>query len=394
MAQKKVSKPKSQIINNKSLKVMTVVGTRPEIIRLSRVISKLDESESIEHILVHTGQNYDYELNQVFFEDLGLRKPDYFLEAAGKNAAETIGQAIIKIDTILEKEKPDAFLVLGDTNSCLCAIPAKKKHIPIFHMEAGNRCFDQRVPEETNRKIVDHISDINLTYSDISREYLLREGLPADRIIKTGSPMYEVLNYYKPKIEKSQILKSLKLKSYGYFLISSHREENIASKNFTKLVNVLNWLADTFKLPIIVSTHPRTRNMIDKKSVKLNSLVRLMKPMGFSDYNFLQMNARAVLSDSGTISEESSILNFPALNIREAHERPEAMEEASVMLTGFNVARIKQALSVLTTQDRGEKRTLRLVNDYAAPNVSEKVIRIIISYTDYIRRVVWQEKEY
>ena len=394
MAQKKVSKPKSQITNNKSIKVMTVVGTRPEIIRLSRVISKLDESESIEHILVHTGQNYDYELNQVFFEDLGLRKPDYFLEAAGKNAAETIGQAIIKIDTILEKEKPDAFLVLGDTNSCLCAIPAKKKHIPIFHMEAGNRCFDQRVPEETNRKIVDHISDINLTYSDISREYLLREGLPADRIIKTGSPMYEVLNYYKPKIEKSQILKSLKLKSYGYFLISSHREENIASKNFTKLVNVLNWLADTYKLPIIVSTHPRTRNMIDKKSVKLNSLVRLMKPMGFSDYNFLQMNARAVLSDSGTISEESSILNFPALNIREAHERPEAMEEASVMLTGFNVARIKQALSVLATQDRGEKRTLRLVNDYAAPNVSEKVIRIIISYTDYIRRVVWQEKEY
>ena len=394
MAQKKVSKPKSQITNNKSIKVMTVVGTRPEIIRLSRVISKLDESESIEHILVHTGQNYDYELNQVFFEDLGLRKPDYFLEAAGKNAAETIGQAIIKIDTILEKEKPDAFLVLGDTNSCLCAIPAKKKHIPIFHMEAGNRCFDQRVPEETNRKIVDHISDINLTYSDISREYLLREGLPADRIIKIGSPMYEVLNYYKPKIEKSQILKSLKLKSYGYFLISSHREENIASKNFTKLVNVLNWLADTYKLPIIVSTHPRTRNMIDKKSVKLNSLVRLMKPMGFSDYNFLQMNARAVLSDSGTISEESSILNFPALNIREAHERPEAMEEASVMLTGFNVARIKQALSVLATQDRGEKRTLRLVNDYAAPNVSEKVIRIIISYTDYIRRVVWQEKEY
>jgi len=394
MAQKKIHKPQSQITGHKSLKVLTVVGTRPEIIRLSRVISKLDETESIEQILVHTGQNYDYELNQVFFEDLGLRKPDYFLEAAGKNAAETIGQVIIKIDTILEKEKPDAFLVLGDTNSCLCAIPAKKRHIPIFHMEAGNRCFDQRVPEETNRKIVDHISDINLTYSDIAREYLLREGLLPDRVIKTGSPMYEVLNYYKPKIEKSLILKTLKLKAYSYFLISSHREENIASKNFTKLVNVLNWLADTYKLPVIVSTHPRTRIMIDKKSVKLNSLVRLMKPMGFSDYNFLQINAKAVLSDSGTISEESSILNFPALNIRQAHERPEAMEEASVMLTGFNIDRINQALKIIAKQSRGEKRTLRLVNDYAAPNVSEKVIRIIISYNDYIRRVVWQEKEY
>jgi len=394
MATKKNRKTQSQITGHKSLKVLTAVGTRPEIIRLSRVISKLDETESIEHILVHTGQNYDYELNQVFFEDLGLRKPDYFLEAAGKNAAETIGQAIIKIDTILEKEKPDAFLVLGDTNSCLCAIPAKKRHIPIFHMEAGNRCFDQRVPEETNRKIVDHISDINLTYSDIAREHLLREGLLPDRVIKTGSPMYEVLNYYKPKIEKSQILKTLRLKAYSYFLISSHREENIASKNFPKLVNVLNWLADTYKLPIIVSTHPRTRIMIDKKYVKLNSLVRLMKPMGFSDYNFLQINAKAVLSDSGTISEESSILNFPALNIRQAHERPEAMEEASVMLTGFNIDRINQALKVIATQGRGEKRTLSLVNDYAAPNVSEKVIRIIISYTDYIRRVVWQEKEY
>jgi UDP-N-acetyl-L-fucosamine synthase len=394
MAQKKIHKPQSQITGHKSLKVLTVVGTRPEIIRLSRVISKLDETESIEQILVHTGQNYDYELNQVFFEDLGLRKPDYFLEAAGKNAAETIGQVIIKIDTVLEKEKPDAFLVLGDTNSCLCAIPAKKRHIPIFHMEAGNRCFDQRVPEETNRKIVDHISDINLTYSDIAREYLLREGLLPDRVIKTGSPMFEVLNYYKPQIEKSLILKTLKLKAYSYFLISSHREENIASKNFTKLVNLLNWLADTYKLPIIVSNHPRTRLMIDKKSVKLNSLVRLMKPMGFSDYNFLQINAKTVLSDSGTISEESSILNFVALNIRQAHERPEAMEEASVMLTGFNIDRINQALKIIATQSRGEKRTLRLVNDYAAPNVSEKVIRIIISYTDYIRRVVWQEKEY
>jgi UDP-N-acetyl-L-fucosamine synthase len=393
MKQKKVSKPQSQITNHQPLKVLTVVGTRPEIIRLSRVIARLDETESIKHILVHTGQNYDYELNQVFFEDLELRKPDYFLEAAGKNAAETIGQVIIKIDAVLEKEKPDALLVLGDTNSCLCAIPAKKRHIPIFHMEAGNRCFDQRVPEETNRKIVDHISDINLTYSDISREYLLREGLAPDRIIKTGSPMNEVITYYRPKINKSQILKTLKLKAYNYFLISSHREENIDTKNFTKLVKLLNWLAETYKLPVIVSTHPRTRAMIDKKSVKLNSLVKLLKPMGFLDYNFLQMNAKAVLSDSGTISEESSILNFPALNIRVAHERPEAMEEASVMMTGFNPTRIKQALSILADQGRDEKRTLRLVNDYAAANVSDKVIRIIISYTDYIKRVVWQEKE-
>ena len=378
----------------KKLKVLTVVGTRPEIIRLSRVISKLDTSDSIKHILVHTGQNYDYELNQIFFEDLGLRKPDYFLNAAGKNAAETIGKVITNIDPVLEKEAPDTFLVLGDTNSCLCTIPAKKRHIPIFHMEAGNRCFDQRVPEETNRKIVDHISDINLTYSDIAREYLLREGLLPDRIIKTGSPMFEVLNYYKPIIEKSKILKSLKLKAESYFLISSHREENINSENFTKLVELLNWLAKTYKLPIIVSTHPRTKKMMVGKSIKLNPLVNLMKPMGFLDYNFLQMNAKAVLSDSGTISEESSILNFSALNIREAHERPEAMEEASVMLTGFNIDRINQALNVLETQFRGNKRTLRLVNDYAMPNVAEKVIRIIISYTDYIKRVVWQEKEF
>jgi len=378
----------------KKLKIITVVGTRPEIIRLSRVISKLDATESIKHILVHTGQNYDYELNQIFFEDLGLRIPDYFLNAAGKNAAETIGKVITNIDPVLEKEAPDAFLVLGDTNSCLCALPAKKRHIPIFHMEAGNRCFDQRVPEETNRKIVDHISDINLTYSDIAREYLLREGLLPDRIIKTGSPMFEVLNYYKLKIEKSNILKSLKLKTEGYFLISSHREENINSENFTKLVELLNWLAKTYKLPIIVSTHPRTKKMIGEKSVKLNPLVNLMKPMGFLDYNFLQMNAKAVLSDSGTISEESSILNFPALNIRESHERPEAMEEASVMLTGFNINRIQQALNILENQLRGDKRTLRSVNDYAMPNVSEKVLRIIISYTDYIKRVVWQEKEF
>lgn len=383
-----------KISNVKKLKIITVVGTRPEIIRLSRVISKLDRTESIKHILVHTGQNYDYELNQIFFEDLGLRKPDYFLNAAGKNAAETIGKVITNIDPVLEKEAPGAFLVLGDTNSCLCAIPAKKRHIPIFHMEAGNRCFDQRVPEETNRKIVDHISDINLTYSDISREYLLREGLAPDRIIKTGSPMFEVLNYYKPKIEKSKILKSLKLKAESYFLISSHREENINSENFTKLVELLNWLAKTYKLPIIVSTHPRTKKMMVGKSAKLNPLVNLMKPMGFLDYNFLQMNAKAVLSDSGTISEESSILNFPALNIREAHERPEAMEEASVMLTGFNIERIQQALNILDTQPRGSERSLKIVNDYASPNVSEKVIRIIISYTDYIKRVVWQEKEF
>jgi UDP-N-acetylglucosamine 2-epimerase len=394
MKQQKTGFIKSRITNNKSLKVLTVVGTRPEIIRLSRVISKLDKTESIKHILVHTGQNYDYELNQIFFEDLGLRKPEYFLGAAGKNAAETIGKVITNIDPVLEKEKPDAFLVLGDTNSCLCAIPAKKRHIPIFHMEAGNRCFDQRVPEETNRKIVDHISDINLTYSDIAREYLLREGLLADRIIKTGSPMFEVLNYYKTKIEKSKILKSLKLKTEGYFLISSHREENIGSDNFSKLVEVLNWLAKEYKLPIIVSTHPRTRKMIEEKSVKLNPLVKLLKPMGFLDYNFLQMNAKAVLSDSGTISEESSILNFPALNIRDAHERPEAMEEASVMLTGFNRDRIQQALNILENQTRGKKRILRLVQDYSMPNVSEKVIRIIVSYTDYIKRVVWQEKEF
>lgn len=394
MKQQKTSSIKSRITNNKSLKVLTVVGTRPEIIRLSRVISKLDKTKSIKHILVHTGQNYDYELNQIFFKDLGLRKPEYFLGAAGKNAAETIGKVITNIDPVIEKEKPDAFLVLGDTNSCLCAIPAKKRHIPIFHMEAGNRCFDQRVPEETNRKIVDHISDINLTYSDIAREYLLREGLLPDRIIKTGSPMFEVLNYYKTKIEKSKILKSLKLKTEGYFLISSHREENIGSDNFSKLVEVLNWLAKEYKLPIIVSTHPRTRNMIEEKSVKLNPLVKLMKPMGFLDYNFLQMNAKAVLSDSGTISEESSILNFPALNIRDAHERPEAMEEASVMLTGFNRDRIQQALNILENQTRGKKRILRLVQDYSMPNVSEKVIRIIVSYTDYIKRVVWQEKEF
>ena len=375
----------------KKLKVLTVVGTRPEIIRLSRVLSKLDETESIEHILVHTGQNYDYELNELFFEDLELRKPDYFLEAAGSNATETIGQIIIKIDPILEKEKPDAFLVLGDTNSCLCAIPAKKRHIPIFHMEAGNRCFDQRVPEETNRKIVDHISDINLTYSSIAREYLLREGLSADRIIKTGSPMFEVLNHFLPKINKSNILNHLSLITNNYFLISSHREENIASSNFQKLVKVLNWLADEYKLPIIVSTHPRTKNMIEKQGAEFNPLVQLMKPMGFIDYNSLQMNAKVVLSDSGTISEESSILNFPAINIREAHERPEAMEEASVIMTGFNEERIQQSIKLLDNQKRDKERTLRPVYDYSMPNVSDKIVRILLSYTDYVNRVVWNQ---
>lgn len=375
----------------KKLKVLTVVGTRPEIIRLACVLQKLDQSEAIEHVLVHTGQNYDYELNEVFFKDLGLRKPDYFLEAAGKNAAETIGLILIKIDPVLEEVKPDAFLVLGDTNSCLCAIPAKKRHIPIFHMEAGNRCFDQRVPEETNRKIVDHISDINLTYSDIAREYLLREGLPADRVIKTGSPMFEVLTQYLPKVETSGILNELELKKDGYFVVSAHREENIASqKNFFNLVQILNNLADTYKLPVIVTTHPRTRKMIETSNVQFNNLVILMKPFGLTDYIKLQMNAKAVLSDSGTISEESSILNFRALNIREAHERPEAMEEASVMMVGLNPERVMQGLVQLEVQQTGE-RNFRRVADYSMPNVSDKVVRIILSYTDYVKRVVWSE---
>lgn len=374
----------------KKLKVLTVVGTRPEIIRLSRVLAKLDESEAIEHVLVHTGQNYDYELNQVFFEDLELRKPDYFLNAAGKNAATTVGQILISIDPILEKEQPDAFLVLGDTNSCLCAIPAKKRKIPVFHMEAGNRCFDQRVPEETNRKIVDHVSDINLTYSDIAREYLLREGLPPDRIIKTGSPMYEVLHHYMPKIENSGILRQLSLEKNKYFVVSAHREENInAEKNFNNLVIVLNNIAEMFGMPVIVSAHPRTRNMIKEKSIVFSDLVQLQKPFGLSDYLCLQVNAKAVLSDSGTISEESSILNFPALNIREAHERPEAMEEAAVMMTGLNPERILQGLQQLEYQQR-ENRNFRLVADYSMPNVSDKVVRIIISYVDYIKRVIWQ----
>ncbi len=375
----------------KKLKVLTVVGTRPEIIRLSRVILKLDTTESIEHILVHTGQNYDYELNEVFFKDLGLRKPDFFLNAALGNATTTAGQILINIDPILEEVKPDAFLVLGDTNSCLCAIAAKKRKIPIFHMEAGNRCFDQRVPEETNRKIVDHISDINMTYSDIAREYLLREGLSADRIIKTGSPIYEVINAYRKQIDDSDILLKLDLAKGKYFLVSAHREENINSDNFIKLVQTLNIIAETYNLPIIVSTHPRTRNKITESGVEFNSLVQLMKPMGFHDYNHLQINAKTVLSDSGTISEESSIMNFPALNIREAHERPEAMEEASVMMVGLNSERIMQALLVLDHQAIEGERTLRPVYDYSMPNVSEKVLRIILSYTDYINRFVWKK---
>ena len=370
---------------------MTVVGTRPEIIRLSRVMAKLDESNAIDHIIVHTGQNYDYELNQIFFDEMGIRKPDFFLDAAGKTATETIGQILIKIDPLLESEQPDAFLVLGDTNSCLCAIPAKKRHIPIFHMEAGNRCFDQRVPEETNRKIVDHVSDVNLTYSDIAREYLLREGLPADRIIKTGSPMFEVLNHYLPNIEASDILTRLNLEEQKFFVVSSHREENINSeKNFKGLMDSLNLIAEKYGFPIIVSTHPRTRNMIESKNITVRPEVQFLKPMGFNDYNALQMKSYAVLSDSGTISEESSILNFPALNIRDAHERPEAMEEAAVMMVGLNPERIMQGLTQLSHLNR-EDRNFRKVADYSMPNVSDKMVRIIISYVDYIKRVVWSE---
>jgi UDP-N-acetylglucosamine 2-epimerase len=374
------------------LKVMTVVGTRPEIIRLSRVMAALDQSGAIEHVIVHTGQNYDYELNQIFFDDLGIRKPDFFLNAAGATATETVGQILIKIDPLLASEQPDAFLVLGDTNSCLCAIPAKKRHIPIFHMEAGNRCFDQRVPEETNRKIVDHVSDINLTYSSIAREYLLREGLPADRIIKTGSPMYEVLHHYLPEINKSDILSRLNLEENKFFVVSAHREENINSeKNFKGLMDSLNGIAAKYGYPIIVSTHPRTKKMIDTKQIEMRPEIQFLKPMGFNDYNALQMKSYAVLSDSGTISEESSTLNFPALNIREAHERPEAMEEASVMMVGLNPERIMQGLVQLRSQKRGTDRNFRPVADYSMPNVSEKMVRIILSYTDYIKRTVWRE---
>jgi len=376
----------------KKLKVATVVGTRPEIIRLSRVLDALDASPAIDHVLIHTGQNYDYELNQIFFDDMGLRKPDIFLEAAGKNAAETVGNIIIKIDQVLEEQQPEAFLILGDTNSCLCAIPAKKRKIPIFHMEAGNRCFDQRVPEETNRKIVDHTADVNLTYSDIAREYLLREGLPADRIIKTGSPMFEVLHHYLPEIEKSDVLHKLGLKKGNYFVVSAHREENISSdKNFLNLFETLNVIADKYDLPIIFSTHPRTRNKIDSSNVELHKNIQFLKPLGFNDYNSLQSNAFVVLSDSGTISEESSILNFRALNIREAHERPEAMEEASVMMVGLEKDRILQALKHLEGQQIDENRNMRQVADYSMPNVSEKVVRIILSYTDYVNRMVWNK---
>tara|TARA_R110000737_G_scaffold266025_1_gene273665 strand:- start:8968 stop:10101 length:1134 start_codon:yes stop_codon:yes gene_type:complete len=376
----------------KKLKVLTVVGTRPEIIRLACVLNALDTNEAIEHTLVHTGQNYDYELNGIFFDDLEIRKPDIFLNAAGKNATETIGNIIIKIDPVLENITPDAFLVLGDTNSCLCAIPAKKRKIPIFHMEAGNRCFDQRVPEETNRKIVDHISDINLTYSDIAREYLLKEGLSPDSVIKTGSPMFEVLNKFRPKIEASTVLEKLNLEKGKFFVVSSHREENISNpNNFEGLITSLNQIAEKYDFPVIVSTHPRTRNMLDAKNIKAHKNVRFLKPLGFSDYNALQYHSFAVLSDSGTISEESSILNFRALNIREAHERPEAMEEASVMMVGLNPERILQSLEALEVQKRNPNRNFRPVADYSMPNVSEKVVRIIISYVDYVNRVVWSK---
>lgn len=374
----------------KKLKVATVVGTRPEIIRLSRVLSKLDQYT--DHTLIHTGQNYDYELNEIFFSDLEIRKPDHFLGAAGASAAETIGQMIIKIDPLLGQIQPDALLILGDTNSCLAAIPAKRRKIPIFHMEAGNRCFDQRVPEETNRKIVDHTSDINLTYSDIAREYLLREGLSPDRVIKTGSPMFEVLGHYLPKIERSTILTTLKLEPLDYFVVSAHREENIDSEvSFRKLVDVLNSIAEAYGKRVIVSTHPRTRKRVESLGVTFHEKVELMKPLGLTDYVHLQMRARAVLSDSGTITEESSILNFPALNLREAHERPEGMEEASVMMTGLEVERVHQGLAVLADQARGDMRLLRPVADYSMPNVSDKVLRILISYTDYVNRTVWKK---
>ena len=374
----------------KKMTIMCVVGTRPEIIRLSRVLGKLDDT--CNHILVHTGQNYDYELNQVFFEDLGIRKPDYFLNAAGRNAAETIGKLIIEIDLILEKIKPEAILVLGDTNSCLCVIPAKRRKIPIFHMEAGNRCFDQRVPEETNRRIVDHTADINMPYSSIAREYLLAEGIPADRVIKTGSPMFEVLSHYMPQIDSSDVHARLDIAKGEYFVVSAHREENVDSSNqLLKLATSLNIIAEHFDLPVIVSTHPRSSQRIESQGIKFHKNIRLLKPLGFHDYNCLQKNAKAVLSDSGTINEESSIMNFPALNIREAHERPEGMEEGAVMMVGLGSKRIMQALDVLESQPSGEERLLRRVEDYSMPNVSDKVVRIILSYVDYINRVVWKK---
>ena len=372
------------------LKLMTVVGTRPEIIRLSRVMQACDKY--FDHIIVHTGQNYDYELNEIFFTDLGIRKPDHFLNAAGATGAETIGNVIIGVDKVLEEVQPEALLVLGDTNSCMAVIPAKRRKIPTFHMEAGNRCFDMRVPEEINRRIVDHTADINLTYSTIARDYLLAEGLPADLVIKTGSPMFEVLNHYKAKIEASDILETLGLKEQQYFIVSAHREENINSdQNFLDLVDMLNAVAEKYHFPVIVSTHPRTRNRIEELNIKFHPLVQLLKPLGFSDYNKLQLSAKAALSDSGTINEESSILNFPALNLRQAHERPEGMEEAAVMMVGLTAKRILQGLDILESQARGDKRSLRLVDDYSMPNVSEKVVRIILSYTDYVNRVVWKK---
>lgn len=374
----------------KKLKVMTVVGTRPEIIRLSCVMAKLDEH--CDHVIVHTGQNYDYELNQIFFDDLGIRKPDHFLNAAGANGVETIGKVIIAMDQVLQHERPDALLILGDTNSCMAVLPAKRHKIPTFHMEAGNRCFDMRVPEEINRRIVDHTADINLTYSSIARDYLLREGLPPDRVIKTGSPMNEVLNHYRDRIEGSDVLQRLGLQDGEFFVVSAHREENIdADANFHKLVDVLNGVAETYGLPVIVSTHPRTQKRIDKAGSSFHPNVRLLKPLGFSDYNKLQLSARAVLSDSGTISEESSILNFPALNLREAHERPEGMEEAAVMMVGLELPRVLQCLAILESQRRGTQRTLRQVADYSMPNVADKVVRLIHSYTDYVNRVVWKK---
>lgn len=374
----------------KKLKVVTVVGTRPEIIRLSRVMAALDEH--CEHVIVHTGQNYDYELNEIFFNDLGIRKPDYFLNAAGASGAETIGNVIIAVDKVLADIKPEALLVLGDTNSCMAVIPAKRRKIPTFHMEAGNRCFDMRVPEEINRRIVDHTADINLTYSTIARDYLLREGLSPDMVIKTGSPMFEVLNTYRDGIDSSDVLTRLSLEQGKFFVVSAHREENVDSdKNFLKLVDVLNAVAEKFGYPVIVSTHPRTQKRVDALGIQFNPLVQLLKPLGFKDYNKLQLESLAVLSDSGTINEESSILNFPALNLREAHERPEGMEEASVMMVGLEVERVLQALQVLASQKRGVERSLRLVADYSMPNVSDKVVRIIHSYTDYVNRVVWKK---
>lgn len=374
----------------KKLKVATILGTRPEIIRLSRVIAKLDEF--CDHLIIHTGQNYDYELNEIFFSDLGIRKPNYFLNAAGGTASETIGKIMIEVDKALGKENPEAVLILGDTNSCLASIVAKRRKIPIFHMEAGNRCFDFRVPEEINRRIVDHTADVNLTYSSIAREYLLREGLPPDRVIKTGSPMYEVLKHYLPAIENSNVLNRLGLTEKHFFVFSAHREENVDSvENLSKLVLILNGIAEIYNKPIIFSTHPRTKKRIDESKFKFNPLVRLLKPLGFNDYVKLQMCSKAVLSDSGTISEESSILNFPALNIRESHERPEAFEEASVMMTGLEFERVIQGLNILESQPSGSNRILREVDDYSMPNVSDKVLRIILSYTDYVNRVVWKK---